>query len=183
MPNLMKLAAAGSLAAAIAATVLFCRLGQGIYLTLAVTFGTVAYHLLIRLIIGMIYSLIMNNKADYTGKWYRSRPWEESLYKLLRVKSWKDRMPTYSPETFSREKHSWDDIAQAMCQSELVHETNVIFSFVPLVAAIWFGSFEVFLITSVCGGILDLLFAIMQRYNRPRVIRLAAKENARHENR
>lgn len=38
----------------------------------------------------------------------------------------------YRPDTFSSKNHTWVEIAQAMCQSELVHETNIVFSFVPL---------------------------------------------------
>lgn len=63
-----------------------------------------------------------------------------------------------------------------MCQSELVHETNIILSFIPVSASKWFGSFYVFLITSVCGAIFDLLFVIMQRYNRARIIKIAVKK-------
>lgn len=85
-------------------------------------------------------------------------------------------MPAYSPEMFSIQNHSWDEIAQAMCQAELVHETNMVFSFLPMIAVIWFSSFGVFLITSVCGAAFDLVFVMIQRYNRPRVVKLALKE-------
>lgn len=85
-------------------------------------------------------------------------------------------MPAYNPETFSPKNHTWDEIAQAMCQSELVHETNMVLSFVPLIAARWFGSFYVFLLTSICGCIFDLVFVIMQRYNRARIIKIFSKK-------
>ncbi len=98
------------------------------------------------------------------------------LYKALHVKKWKNKMPTYEPTLFSPEKHSWDEIAQAMCQAELVHETIVIFSFLPIIATIWWGGFWVFLITSVCAALLDMAFVVMQRYNRPRVIRMAERQ-------
>ena len=94
----------------------------------------------------------------------------------MKVKTWKDRMPSYNPEIFSNKKHTWDEIAQSMCQSELVHETNIILSFIPLIASIYFGSFYVFLITSVCGAVFDLLFVIMQRYNRPRIVKIALRQ-------
>lgn len=32
-------------------------------------------------------------------------------------------------EIFSIKKHAWNEITQEMCQSELVHETNIIISF------------------------------------------------------
>lgn len=85
-------------------------------------------------------------------------------------------MPAYSPDTFSNKKHTWDEIAQAMCQSELVHETNIVLSFAPLVASVRFGAFSVFLITSICAAVLDLMFVIMQRYNRPRIVKMILRE-------
>lgn len=148
------------------------------YLSLTVTFNTVFYHLAMRLLVGNLYNIGMKNRADYTKKWYQVRSWESKLYRLLHVKQWKDKMPAYNPEFFSTQKHTWDEIAQAMCQSELVHETNMILSFIPLIASKWFGSFSVFLITSVCGAVFDLLFVIMQRYNRVRVIKIASRKKS-----
>ena len=87
-------------------------------------------------------------------------------------------MPTYDPSLFDPKLHSWEEIAQAMCQAELVHETIVVLSFLPLLGAIPFGSFGVFLITSVLAALYDLSFVIMQRFNRPRIMKLIAKERA-----
>lgn len=61
------------------------------------------------------------------------------------------------------------------CQSETVHEVNMLLSFVPLLFSIWFGSLDVFLITS-CGA---ALFVIMQRYNRPRLMRLMRRSSTK----
>lgn len=179
MPKVMKLSAALCFAAAVIAAVLFRFFGNDIFLTLAITFGTVFYHLGTRLLVGLLYNTIMNNKADYTKKRYQLRPWESRLYRLLRVKEWKGKMPTYDPEIFSNEKHSWEEIAQAMCQSELVHETNVIISFIPVIASRWFGAFYVFLITSLGGAVFDLLFVIMQRYNRERIMKIISKKRSK----
>lgn len=176
MSKVMKLITILSFAITIITTALFYFLNKDIYLTLAITFGTTSYHLGIRLFVGMLYNIGMKNRADYTKKWYQIHSWENRLYQILNVKAWKDRMPTYNPEIFSYKKYSWDEIAQAMCQSELVHETNIILSFVPLIVSKWFGSFYVFLITSVCGAIFDLLFVIMQRYNRARVIKIVLRK-------
>ncbi len=176
MPKMMKSITILSLAIMIVKSILFHCFNNDIFLTLAITFGTIFYHLGIRLLIGFLYNVRMKNQADYTKKWYQIHTWENKLYKLLNVKSWKNKMPTYNPQSFSNKKHTWNEIAQAMCQSELVHETNVIFSFVPIIATKWFGSFYVFFITSICGAIFDLIFVIMQRYNRPRVIKIALRK-------
>ena len=87
-------------------------------------------------------------------------------------------MPTYDPKVFDSKLHTWDEIAQAMCQAELVHEVIVLLSFLPLFAAIPFGAFPVFLITSLISALYDLSFVIMQRYNRPRVVRIFEKRRS-----
>lgn len=176
MPKAMRSMTVFSFIAAVAAAVGYARCGGSVWLSSAVTFGTVFYHLGIRLLVGAVYNAGMKNRADYTKKRYRLCSWESGLYQFLNVKQWKSKLPTYYPETFSVTNHTWDEIAQAMCQSELVHETNVILSFVPLFAVRWFGSFSVFFITSLGAAAFDSLFVIVQRYNRPRVVRLAERK-------
>ncbi len=178
MPKLVQNAALFFLALSAGCTLLFSLAGWSPLLPLAITFGTAAYHLGARLLVGKAFDRWMGNRADLSRRWYQPRPWEDKLYRLLRVKSWKDRMPTFYPDEFSPEKHSWEEIAQVMCQSELVHETNILMSFLPLLAAIPFGGIWVFFLTSLLGGLFDLSLAILQRYNRPRVVRLARRRAA-----
>ena len=71
--------------------------------------------------------------------------------------------------------HTPEEIVGAMCQAELSHEVIVIFSFLPLLTVPAFGAFWVFLITSVLSAMIDLSFAIMQRYNRPRIMKLCKR--------
>ena len=94
----------------------------------------------------------------------------------MKVKKWKNKMPTFDEDTFDITKHSWDEIVQATCQSELVHEINVIFSFLAIVASVWFDSFWVFFITSMLGAMYDLMFVIMQRFNRTRILKMKRKK-------
>ena len=84
-------------------------------------------------------------------------------------------MPTFDPKAFDASNRTWDQIAQATCQSELVHEVNVVLSFLPIIASIWFGEIWVFVSTSVLSAIFDLLFVFMQRFNRHRILKLQAK--------
>ena len=179
MPKLVRNLAIACLGASAVCALLSFRLGGGIWLALAVTFGTTAYHLGARLLVGHAFDHWMGNRADLNRRWYQPRPWEEKLYRVLRVKSWKDRMPTFYPDEFSPEKHSLDEIAQTPCQSELVHETNVLISFLPLAAAIPLGAFWVFFITSLGSALFDLSLVILQRYNRPRILRLAQRQTRR----
>lgn len=145
-------------------------------LSCAITFGTFFYHFAMRLLVGHTLDRIMGNKANYQNAWYQLHPFEVRLYKFLQVKKWKGKMPTYDPSCFDPKKHSWDEIAQAMCQAEIVHEVIIVLSFLPLLAVIPFGSLGVFLATSILAALFDLCFVIMQRFNRPRIIKLIAKE-------
>ncbi len=176
MPKLMRTLTALSLTGTVITALLFNHLHNKIWLTLVITLGTTAYHLGMRLLVGMLFNAAMHNRADLDKGWYQTQPWEDKLYRLLRVREWKGRLPTYYPESFSPRRHSWEEIAQAMCQSELVHEVNVLLSFVPLLAVKYFGSFYVFLLTSIAAASFDLLFVIMQRYNRPRVLAIARRK-------
>lgn len=142
----------------------------------AITFGTFFYHFAMRLLVGYVLNYAMKNHADYRKSWYQLHAFEPKLYQVLKVKKWKSNMPTFDPSCFNPKIHSWEEIAQAMCQAELVHEVIAVLSFLPLFAAIPFGAFGVFLITSLLAALYDLSFVIMQRYNRPRIIRFIDKE-------
>lgn len=180
MPKtIMNRTAVLSVIISVFSAVLFSVFQEKIYLTLAITFSVTAYHLLMRFIVGWLYNTFMKNHADVTKSWYQVHAWEEKLYDFLKVKRWKNKMPVYYPETFSRKRHTWDEIAQAMCQSELVHETNMILSFLPIIASIWFDSFWVFFITSLCSALFDLLFVMMQRFNRPRILKIIQRSERR----
>ena len=149
----------------------------GVLYSLGITALTIFYHFAIRLLIGEFVVIKLKvNKADYRHKWFQQTEWEKKLYKTLKVKKWKANMPTYSPDEFDIKKHSMEEIVQATCQSEIVHELNVVVSFVPLLFALVFDSFFVFLVTSLAAVCFDLVFVIMQRFNRPRLIRMIKYE-------
>ena len=156
---------------------------KGWLLTLAITFGTTAYHLVMRLAVGTVIHLLLDNHVDYRKGWFRVCAFEETLYRKLRVKKWKGKMATYDPRCFDSKLHSWDEIAQAMCQAELVHEVIILLSFLPVFAAVPFGALPVFLITSLLAACFDAMFVAIQRYNRPRVLKLmehSGKNNSKN---
>lgn len=168
----MKTIAVLSLILTIAFSVVYSVTAIKLFMTLAITSGTIAYHFCMRLIVGFLFNIFMRNKADYNLPWFQVGKAEQRLYQKLNVRRWKRFIPTYDVEAFDPSLHSWDEIAQAMCQAELVHETIIVLSFVPIVFSVWFGSLGVFVITSVLAACIDLVFVIIQRYNRPRVIRM-----------
>lgn len=175
MAKVMKLATASTFLLTLVFVCLFFACGKWA-MPYAITFGTCFYHFSMRLTVGHIINYKMHNRADYTKQWYQQHPLESAVYTFLRVKKWKANMPTYSPSVFDPKQHSWEEIVQAMCQAEIVHEVILVLSFLPLLAAIPFGAFYVFLFTSTAAALYDLSFVIMQRYNRPRIIKFIKKE-------
>ena len=145
---------------------------MSIILTLAITSGVTSYHFWMRLFVGAFFKLLLNNRVDYNKKWFRVGEKEQRLYAFLRVKKWKKFFPTYDPDTFDKSKHSWREIVMAMCQAELVHESIVILSFLPIILSIWLEGAAAFVLTSVFAAVFDLIFVVIQRYNRPRVLRI-----------
>ena len=124
MPKVMKMITAIGILVTLVTMIIYQNNNSSIFLTLAITFGTITYHFGMRL------------------------------------------------QDFSPKEHSWHEIAQTMCQSEVGHELIIGFSFLPIIASKWFGAFGVFVITSVISAGFDLIFVMMQRYNRDRIQRL-----------
>lgn len=78
MPKLMKIITTICIFATLLTTMIYRNSNSGLFLTLAITFGTITYHFVMRLLIGYFVRLIMKNKADYTKQWYQLHPWERT---------------------------------------------------------------------------------------------------------
>ncbi|MBR6810660.1 MAG: hypothetical protein IKM64_10305 [Clostridia bacterium] len=156
---------------------LICQLYSpaGWLLSLLITCGTFLYHFLMRLAVGYL----VPNRFTGRENWFRQKKWEPGLYERLNVQAWKKHMPTFDPESFDLSRNSLNDVIATMCKSEVVHEMIILFSFLPLFAAIPFGEFPVFLFTSLFAALIDTMFTIMQRYNRPRLTELRDRREAR----
>lgn len=142
-------------------------------LTLAITFGTTFYHFAMRLFVGKI----TKKKFNFNTMWFREKSFEKKLYRLLNVKKWKNKMPSYNPATYITKKVNLSEIVNTMCRNEVIHETIVLLSFVPILFSKLFDAAAVFTFTSVFAACFDLIFVIMQRYNRPRVIKILERQN------
>ena len=140
-----------------------------------VTF-TIMYHLWVRLIMGNV-SKLFKKHISYNQKWFKERKVEKGLYKLLRVKEWKGKALTYNPELYSLKENSLEEIANTMCKSEVDHWINEIISLSTLLFAIPWGTFWAFFISAIIAMIFDSQFIIIQRYNRPRVLKSIDRKN------
>ena len=93
------------------------------------------------------------------------------------MKDWKGKALTYNPESFSLKEHSLEEIANTMAKSEVDHRINEAISLSTMLFAILWGEFWIFCITAVAAMIFDSQFIIIQRYNRPRIVRIIDKES------
>lgn len=178
----MKTAAIVTTALTVILTAVYHLLHQGWLLTLAISFGTTAYHFVMRLAVGYLLQKLTNYDFDYRHFWFQSRKWEPAFYKKLRIRNWKGKLPTYAPSQFSLENQSLHRVIRNMCGAELVHEIIMILSFLPLLTVPFFESFYVFLCTSLLAALYDSIFVMAQRYNRPRLVRIYERQEAKaHE--
>jgi len=151
---------------------LSCRFPAGWLLSLAITCGTTFYHFAMRLLVGSLIPA----RFDYRKSWFQEKPFEKALYRKLGLRRWKGNMPTYQPKLFSLEHYPLEEIIAHMCQAEVVHEVIALCSFLPLFFTFLWGDFLVFLLTSLAAACFDMLFVMLQRYNRPRLVRLLEKQ-------
>lgn len=175
-PRVMKCTAAATLVLTVILALMNHFFPRDWLLSVAISAGTVFYHFAMRLAVGWTVPKMLLRPRRH--KWFLQRSFEPKLYKALRVKHWKDHMPTYHPASFSLRENTLEQIVDNCCVSEAVHEVIILFSFVPLVFALRWGAFPVFLITSVLAAAIDCCFAVIQRYNRPRLVHILAKKEA-----
>lgn len=142
-----------------------------------ITIGITLYHFAMRLAVGTIVDLIMKNNTNHKNIWFREKSFENKLYKLIRVRKWKKYIPTYSPNTFDTSKKTIKEIVGATCQAEVVHEVIMVLSLLPMTFIPFLGGAAALIITSVLSMLIDSVFVILQRYNRPRLIRVMERMN------
>ena len=150
--------------------------------TLAIVSSTTFYHFAMRLAVGGIVNGLSKKAINYNNFWLRQHKWESKVYKALHVHGWKDKMPTYAPDNFDLNK-GLNSVIHATCVAEIVHTIIIPLSFLPLIVAIIMcadmSDIIVFTVTGIIAGLVDLLFVIIQRYNRPRLIKAMEFERRR----
>lgn len=160
----------------IAAYIIFKFTQNDIFQILYITFMTFSYHFVMRLVVGLGIGKVHPKEFDYHARWFHPRPFEKKLYKALKVKKWKAYVPAWAPENFETKYHTLPEIVSAMCNAEVVHEVIIVLSFVPILFSIEYGVPMVFIITSIFAALIDTVFVIIQRYNRPRIVKLIGKQ-------
>ena len=149
---------------------------HGAVLWVGVTAFTIVYHFEGRLIMG-----------EWTKKWnirydhpfFRERKFERRLYKLLRVRDWRGKVLTYDPSMFDVKTRTYSAIAYSMSKAETDHWINELISLSTLIFGLIWGEMWIFALTCVVAMLFDAQFILVQRYNRPTVVRLINKTKAK----
>lgn len=153
--------------------ILYIIFKKNVFLTLYVVFMTLSYHFIMRCIVGEIIEATYKNKDfHYSSFWYKEHRFEKKIYKFLHIHKLKANAITARPENFDLKTNSLEDLLHTITQAEVVHEINIVLSFLPCILIIWYGVPLVFILISIFGAICDSFFVMIQRYNRPRVIKL-----------
>ena len=164
-------------AAVLAGTVIFYFLfhvaGGPVFQALYITFLTTLYHLIMRLAVGECVSVLCRGHCfDYDAPWFRPKKWEAGLYRRLGVKRWKKTVITAKPEQFDPKVRTPEELVFYMTQAEIVHEIIMVLSWAPVLLIGPFGEPAVFIITSALACLADGAFVAIQRYNRPRILKI-----------
>ncbi len=148
---------------------------NGVVLWIGIVSFMILYHFGLRILMGEITKFF---GIKYTHPWFKPRSFEKSLYKFLRVREWRDKVLTFNPDEFLMAKRTLPQIANTMAKAEVDHWINQVISITALLFSLLWGMFPIFLVTSIAAMLFDAQFIILQRFQRPKVVRLIrAQEN------
>jgi hypothetical protein len=136
----------------------------------------ILYHFGMRIFMG---SLSKKFDIHYSHPWYKRRKFEKKLYKLLKVRKWKDKVLTFEPDKYDVKNRTLEQLATTMAKSEFDHWINELISLLSMLFAIIWGCAPAFIITAVLAMLFDAQFIVVQRYNRPIVLHLMEARNCK----
>lgn len=148
---------------------------SGVILWTGIVSFMILYHFGLRIFMGEVTRRFAIN---YRHGWYKRRSFEMPLYRLLRVRKWKDKVLTFDPAAYDFENRTLEQLATTMAKSELDHWINEVISVVSMAFVLIWGCLPAFLISAVVAMLFDAQFIIVQRYNRPIVLRLMERQKS-----
>ena len=129
----------------------------------------ILYHFGLRILFGEISKKF---PLDPYHPFYKERRFERYLYRILHVRKWKDKVLTFDPAAYDFSNRTPYQLARTMCKSELDHWVNELLSVGSIFFFLLWGTLPAFLISAVCAMLFDAQFIVVQRYNRPILLRL-----------
>lgn len=153
-------------------------------------FYTLAYLALLGILSHLIGEAISRTCFDPHAWLFRTRPWERGgkIYEQIGIRHWKDRLPDMSrwikrmhPKRLGAapSAHAVRLLICETCRAEAVHLALCLSA--PLVWFFWRNATGVWLALLTVLG--NLPFILIQRYNRPALLRLEKRLAAREERR
>ncbi len=138
----------------------------------------ILYHFGLRILMGKITNSF---KISYSHPWYKPHRFEEGLYKILKVRYWKEKVLTFEPDKYDFKNVTLEQLATTMSKSELDHWINELISIISMLFTFVWGCAPAFVISAVLAMLFDAQFIIVQRYNRPIVIRLINRKERKKQ--
>lgn len=148
---------------------------NNVILWIGITAFTITYHFWGRIILGNV-SKLFRKHINYKQWWFKERKFEKKLYEVLKVKKWKGKALTYNPEQFDLKENSLDQIINTMTKSEVDHWINEAISISTMFFGLIWGETWIFVLTAIAAMIFDGQFIVIQRYNRPRVMKILERQ-------
>ncbi len=141
---------------------------------LLLTAEILAYHVIIRIIWGVITNHLPDSFFHPEKKIYCSYGWEKNIHKLLHVKKWKEHVPVFDIHQWDIRERGIDSVIAASCRAELDHATNILLGYVVLLPVFFLQRWAIsaWLVAAIGASLFDGVFVTIQRFNRPRLMRL-----------
>ena len=149
---------------------------HGAVLWVGIVAFMIVYHFWARIIMG---NMSRRFKIDRNHWWFKERAFEKKLYRFLRVRDRKGKALTFNPELFDLKTRTLDQIADTMTKAEVDHWINQLIALSSILFSLLWGQFWIFLATAVASMIFDGQFILIQRYNRPKLLRILERQSRR----
>ena len=149
-------------------------LNNGIVLWTGIVSFMILYHFGLRILFGEITNKF---NINYSHPFYKSRKFERKLYKILKVRKWKDKVLTFEPDKYDFRNRTLPQLATTMSKSELDHWINQLISLFSMLFAFIWGCAPIFIISAIVAMLFDAQFIVVQRYNRPIVLRMMSTKD------
>ena len=128
---------------------------------------------------GVAYGVQLLPESIFQNNFFfKEKSLERKLYKCMRIKDWKEKVPTMNPILKKLKKERTPDyLEKVMMQTYYAELGHVIIAIVGFLSIVINPSeyFLMALISSIVNFFIHIPFCLIQRYNRPRIRKLRTR--------
>ncbi len=136
-----------------------------------------------------IPSPVRRRRFDYRKPFFEVSQGELSFYRRIKLPAWKDRLPQYNKDFDKR--HLRNEMTPAYvreflfmtCQAEIVHYSIAVAGYLSLFFCMLcddpIGNLPLFFCIATFIGLCNIPFALIQRYNRYRLVKVLGRMESR----